>query len=166
MLQHNGRRGSKGVNISYSPPPLAPPALQLTSWQHWGLWLVMAYCLDPITAWPPLCPQRTPINKSNPVFLAGSLAEQPSNTGITGRPRQRGGGGTVRAKTPKSVAWHAGNQPVPSANGARILFILKAAEKSPILWQKKKKKVVISKCALCQSKGCIFFALTSWYAFK
>lgn len=33
MLEHNGRRGSKGVNISYSPPPLVPPALQLTSWQ-------------------------------------------------------------------------------------------------------------------------------------
>lgn len=33
MLEHNGRQGSKGVDISYSPPPLAPPALQLTSWQ-------------------------------------------------------------------------------------------------------------------------------------
>lgn len=28
---------------------------------------MMAYCLDPITAWPPLCPQRSHINKSNPV---------------------------------------------------------------------------------------------------
>ena len=67
MLEHNGRQGSKEVDISYSPPPLVPPALQLTSWQPWGLWLVMAYCLDPINAWPPLCPQRTHINKSNPV---------------------------------------------------------------------------------------------------
>lgn len=67
MLQHNGRQGSKGVDISYSPPPLVPPALQLTSWQPWGLWLVMAYCLGPINAWPPLCPQHTHVNKSNPV---------------------------------------------------------------------------------------------------
>lgn len=67
MLEHNGRWGSKGVDISYSPPPLVPPALQLTSWQPWGLWLVMAYCLDPVNAWPPLCPQRTHVNKSNPV---------------------------------------------------------------------------------------------------
>lgn len=78
MLEHNGRQGSKGVDISYSPPPLVPPALQLTSWQPWGLWLVMAYCLDPINAWPPLCPQRTHINKSNPVsgrvFYCSELA--------------------------------------------------------------------------------------------
>lgn len=67
MLQHNGRQGTKGVHISYLPPPLVPPALQLTSWQPWGLWLVMAYCLHPINAWPPLCPERTHINKSNPV---------------------------------------------------------------------------------------------------
>lgn len=67
MLEHNGRQGSQGVDISYSPPPLAPPAWQLTSRQPWGLWLVMAYCLHPINAWPPLCPQRSHINKSNPV---------------------------------------------------------------------------------------------------
>lgn len=67
MLEHNGRQGSQGVDISYSPPPLAPPAWQLTSRQPWGLWLVMAYCLDPINAWPPLCPQSSHINKSNPV---------------------------------------------------------------------------------------------------
>lgn len=84
MLEHNGRRGSKGVDISYSPPPLVPPALQLTSWQPWGLWLVMAYCLDPVNAWPPLCRQRTHVNKSNPVsgrvFYCGELA---SNMGRT-----------------------------------------------------------------------------------
>lgn len=67
MLEHNGRQGSKGVDISYSPPPLVPPAWQLTSRQPWGLWLVMAYCLDPVNARPPLCPQRSHINKSNPV---------------------------------------------------------------------------------------------------
>lgn len=64
MLEHNGRQGSKGVDISYSPPPLVPPAWQLTSRQPWGLWLVMAYCLGPINAWPPLCPQRSHVNKS------------------------------------------------------------------------------------------------------
>lgn len=78
MLEHNGHQGSKGVDISYSPPPLLPPALQLTSWQPWGLWLVMAYCLDPINAWPPLCPRCTLINKSNlvsgRVFYCGELA--------------------------------------------------------------------------------------------
>lgn len=98
---------------------------------------MMAYCLDPITAWPPLCPQRTHINKSNPVFWQGLwLSSLPTLGSLAGRGSE-GGEGTVRAKTPKSVAWHAGNQTVPSANGARILFILKAAEKSPILWQKK-----------------------------
>lgn len=64
MLEHNGRQGSKGVDISYSPPPLVPPAWQLTSRQPWGLWLVMAFCLGPINAWPPLCPQRSHVNKS------------------------------------------------------------------------------------------------------
>lgn len=54
---------------------------------------MMAYCLDPITAWPPLCPQRTPINKSNPVFWQGLWLSSLPNTGITGRPRQRGGRG-------------------------------------------------------------------------
>lgn len=53
MLSHNGHRGSKAVLATSPSPPHLPPASQLTSWQPWGPWLVMAYCLAPIRAWPP-----------------------------------------------------------------------------------------------------------------
>lgn len=95
---------------------------------------MMAYCLDPTTAWPPLCPQRTPTNKSNPVFWQGlRMNSLPTRGSPAGRPRQR-----VRAVMSESVEWHGENQFVPSANSGRIyFFILKPAEKSPNMCQKK-----------------------------
>lgn len=108
----------------------------------------MAYCLGPITAWPPLCPQRTPINKSNPVSWQGlRLNSLPTRGWLAGR-----GSGGERDLEEQEEAWRESYWTFCQWR-KKIILLLKLQKN---LQKYLKKEKVEGRVSSAQSEGACF----------